>query len=123
MIRTFNMGVVKLIENIRDITDNVTMTQRHVRVVKLANFTRETDDREQPLFSLESTSSHTDQVTWQVPIDEDSEEAIGLFSHAIGSTSTGFSTPFSRSSHSTLEAHPLSFSSLPSPHFSPSSIF
>ena len=62
------------------------MTQRHVCVVKLANFTRQTDDSEQPLFSLESTSSHTDQV----PIDEDSEEALGLFSHALGSTSTGF---------------------------------
>ena len=35
------------------------------------------DGRGQPLFSLESTSSHTDQ-------------ALVLFSHALGSASTGF---------------------------------
>jgi len=146
------------------------------------------DGHGQPLFSPESTSSHTDQV----PIDEDSEEAIfavqNTGSPAVkgnvilhtpvfpcladssslspfrrsdpppSSTSTRFddsilptphfstrlpspsslrrsgsfctrsgppqqasSTPVARSSPSTLGAHSLSFSSLPSPQFSPSS--
>jgi len=146
------------------------------------------DGSGQPLFSPESTSSHTGQV----PIDEDSEEAI-LAGQNTGSpvingngilhtpvsprlpysssfsrfrrsdpppsvTSSRFddgipptphfstrlpspsslrrsgssllrssppqqasSTPVSRSSPSTLGAHPLTFSPLPSPQFSPSS--
>ena len=48
-------------------------------------------------------------------------QALGLISHALGSASTGSSTPVARSSPSTLESHPLSFSSLSSPQFSPSS--
>jgi len=146
------------------------------------------DDQGQPLFSPESTSSHTDQV----PIDEDSEETIfavqktgspavkgngilhtpvsprlthsssfsplrssdppplftstrfddgilptphfttclpslsslrrsGSFPTRSGPPQQTSSTPVSRSSPSTLGAHPLSFSSLPSPQFSPSS--
>ena len=47
-----------------------------------------------------------------------SPQALGILSHALGSAST---TPVVRSSPSTLGAYPLSFSSLPSPQFSPSS--
>jgi len=146
------------------------------------------DGRGQPLFSPDSISSHTDQV----PIDEDSEEAIfagqntgspavkgngilhtpvslrlphsssfspfrrsdpplsftstrfddgilptphfstrlpspyslrrsGSFPMRSGPPQQASFTPISRSSPSTLGAHPLSFSSLPSPQFSPSS--
>ena len=146
------------------------------------------DGRGQPLFSLESTSSHTEQVS----INEDSEEGIfagqntgspavrdnrilhnpvspclphsssfssfrrsdqplcftstrfddgilptphfstylpspsslrrsGPFPTRSGPPLQASSTPVSRSSPSTLGAHPLSFSSLPSPQFSPSS--
>ena len=57
-------------------------------------------------------------------------QAFGLFHHALGSALTTMrlgppqqasSTPVSRSSPSTLGAHPLSFSPLPSPQVSPSS--
>jgi len=146
------------------------------------------DDQGQPLFSPESTYSHTGQV----PINEDSEEAIfavqktgspvvkgndilhtpvsphlahssffspfrssdsqpsftstrfddgilptphfsthllslsslrrsGSFPTRSGPPQQASSTPVARSSPSTLGAHPLSFSSLPSPQFSPSS--
>jgi len=146
------------------------------------------DGHGQPLFSQESTSSHTDQV----PIDEDSEEVIfavqntgspvvkdngilhtpvsprlahsssfspfrhsdpppsftatrfddgilptphfstrlpslsslrrsGSFPTRSGPPQQASSTPVARSSPSTLGAHPLSFSSLPSPQFPPSS--
>ena len=45
----------------------------------------------------------------------------GSFSMRSGPPQQASSTPVARSSPSTLGAHPLSFSSLPSPQFSPSS--